>query len=95
MGEGGKAGKADYGIWTRVTGTQFMSERLHPGERATQVCVIWDGDRPLGIVEYVGIKLRGGKGTTYGWRPQHSGWTASRLRTKREAVLALSARKAA
>ena len=85
----------DYGIHTRVTGTQFTSERLQPGELAQQVCAIWDGDRLVGIVEYVGIKLRGGKGTTYGWRPQHSGWTASRLRTKREAVLALSARKAA
>jgi hypothetical protein len=67
----------------------LTSERLALNtERALMVCAIFDADRQIGLIEYVGIARRGG-GTTYGWRPLHSGWQASKLRTKREAATAL------
>lgn len=74
----------------RLTGSMWTSEELAPGERARHVCLIRDEQGvELGIIEYVGIKLKAGKGTTYGWRPLFSGWTASRLKTKRDAAFAL------
>lgn len=77
-------------VRTRLSNSLWTSEELEPGERALKVCLIRDeSGQELGIIEYVGIKLRGGKGTAYGWRLKWSGWTASRLKTKTKAALAL------
>lgn len=74
----------------RINGTRLWAEDIQPGERASRVSVVTDEQgAELGIVEYVGIKLRSGAGTAYGWRPLHSGWTASQLKTRRDAVAKL------
>ena len=44
----------------------------------------------VGLVEYVRLPLRPRtRGVQYGWRPYRSGWTASRLGTRLDAVDAL------
>lgn len=66
----------------------WTAERLE-GPHENRLDLIRD-DRgtEVGIVEYVGIRRRGG-GCTYGWRPLHSGWTARQLKDKGDAVKAL------
>lgn len=71
----------------RISGTRLFGEQLGRGDRAYSRVLVTDNmGEELGIIEYVGIKLRSGGGTRYGWRPILSGYTASQLLTKSAAA---------
>jgi hypothetical protein len=76
-----------------MTGTNLYCERLETStERAIFVELITENDgTERGLVEYVRTARRGG-GSTYGWRPLHSGWNRSQLKSKQDAACALPPR---
>lgn len=74
-------------LWSeRIDGQVNRTDSIHPDAHTDEV---------LGIIEYVNLPLRPRtRGTRWGWRPVHSGWTASRLDTMADAISALPKVKA-